>query len=53
MEDVPTHAVSMGLGTIMDAGEIVVMAAGQKKAAVVEKVVVGRVTEAVSTRLRW
>ncbi|OCF73804.1 glucosamine-6-phosphate deaminase [Kwoniella mangroviensis CBS 8886] len=35
--EVPTHALSMGIGTILDSHEIVVLAIGQKKAEAVRK----------------
>ena len=46
-EDVPRKAVSMGLGTIMEAREIVLLASGENKADAVAKAVEGPVTEEV------
>ena len=43
-DEVPTHCLTQGLGTIMDAGEIVLVANGAAKAAAVAAVVEGPVT---------
>jgi glucosamine-6-phosphate deaminase len=45
-EDVPTHCVTQGLGTIFDASKIVLLASGSHKAAAVAAAVEGPVTEA-------
>ena len=42
-EDVPTHCVTQGLGTIMDAGEVILVAQGQRKAAAIARAVEGPV----------
>lgn len=42
-EDVPTHCVTQGLGTIMDAREIVLVATGKQKAEAIAKAVEGPV----------
>jgi glucosamine-6-phosphate deaminase len=42
--DVPTHAMSMGIGTILAARSIVLLATGTEKAAVVARALNGRVT---------
>lgn len=47
-ENVPHQAVTMGVGTILDARKIVIMAFGEHKAATVKKAVEGEVTEAVA-----
>lgn len=44
IEDVPREALTMGLGTIMDAKEIMLLVQGENKAAILEKVVHGEVT---------
>ena len=45
--DVPQYAYSMGIASIMDAGEIILMAFGESKAEAVGKMVNGPVTEEV------
>jgi glucosamine-6-phosphate deaminase len=45
-EDVPTHCLTQGLGTIFDASRIVLLASGSHKAAAVAAAVEGSVTEA-------
>lgn len=45
---VPTHALTMGCGTILEARRIVLMAWGASKAAIVREAVLGPVTEKVS-----
>lgn len=47
-ENVPRFAITMGVGTILRAKKIVLMAWGENKAGVVAKAVEGPVTEAVS-----
>ena len=47
LQNVPFQAVSMGMGTILDAREIVVMASGAAKAAIVAAAVRGEETAAV------
>jgi glucosamine-6-phosphate deaminase len=46
-DEVPTHALSMGIGTIMEAKKIVLLASGEGKAAAVAGAVEGPVTEQV------
>ncbi|MBF0779674.1 MULTISPECIES: glucosamine-6-phosphate deaminase [unclassified Granulicatella] len=46
-EDVPTHAYSMGLQSIMDAKEIILMAFGKAKAQAIKDLVEGPITESV------
>jgi|SRR5690625_376602 len=46
-EDVPTRALTMGIGTIMDAEKILFLVQGDKKADILKKVVYGKVTEEV------
>lgn len=47
IDEVPTHAVSMGIGTIMDAKEIILLVHGEQKADILRQVVHGEVTEDV------
>lgn len=47
LADVPTHAITMGLETIMEAKEIVLLVQGEKKADILREVVYGDVTEDV------
>ncbi|MBS4206767.1 glucosamine-6-phosphate deaminase [Bacillus sp. FJAT-50079] len=44
-EDVPTHAVSMGIATIMKAKEIILMAFGEEKADAMKQMIEGPITE--------
>ena len=44
IDDVPKTAISMGIGTIMDAKKIILLAAGPKKAQAVKNMVEGNVT---------
>src|SRR5690606_13825922 len=48
IEDVPQRAITMGVGTILDAKRIVLMAFGEGKAAIVAQAVEGPVTPAVA-----
>lgn len=45
MDDVPTKAITMGIGTIMEAKQILLLASGPKKAEAVAKLINGEVTE--------
>lgn len=47
LDEVPTHAVTMGLKTIMNAKSIILMALGEAKAPIVKKMVQGDVTPLV------
>lgn len=47
-ENVPHQAITMGVGTILEARKIVIMAFGEHKAAVVQKAVEETMTDAVS-----
>lgn len=47
LDDVPRHCVTQGLGTIMDARRIILLATGQRKADAVAGVVEGPVTSMV------
>ena len=46
-ENVPRRAITMGVGTILEARQIVLMAWGEGKAAVVKRMVEGEVTDTV------
>ena len=46
-EDVPTQALTMGIGTIMEAKKILFLVQGEKKADILKKVLYGDVTEEV------
>lgn len=48
LENVPTHAVTMGCGTILEARRIVLLAWGEKKASIVREALRGPVTDQVS-----
>ena len=47
MSQVPTHAISMGIGTIMEAKEILLLVQGNQKAEILKQVVHGEVSEDV------
>ena len=47
-ENVPHQALTMGVGTILDARKIVLMAFGEHKARIVQRAVEGAVTDAVA-----
>lgn len=47
IKDVPTHAISMGIGTILDAKEIILLVHGEAKADILRQVVHGEITEDV------
>lgn len=46
-DNVPTHALTMGIGTILDARKVVVLALGENRARVIRDVAEGPVTERV------
>lgn len=45
VEDVPTKVITMGIGTIMKAKQILLLVHGEKKAEILKKVIYGDVTE--------
>lgn len=45
MEDVPTKAITMGLGTIMEAKKIILLASGEQKAEAMKRLIDGEITE--------
>ena len=47
IDEVPTHAVTMGIRTVMNARSIILMAIGKAKAPIMKEVLYGPVTEAV------
>ncbi len=48
LEDVPRFAITMGVGTILEAKEILLLASGSKKADIVAEAIEGPVTAQVS-----
>lgn len=46
-ENVPMHAITMGVGTILAARKVILMALGEHKAAIIRRAVEGEVTDAV------
>ena len=48
IENVPSRAITMGVGTILDAREVILMAFGEGKAPVIAKAVEGPVTASVA-----
>jgi glucosamine-6-phosphate deaminase len=51
LEQVPTHALTMGCGTILEARRIVLLAWGGKKSSIVRKALTGPITEQVGASL--
>lgn len=47
MDEVPTEAITMGIGTIMEASKIILLVQGEKKAEILSKVLHGDVTSDV------
>ena len=47
IDDVPTHAATQGIGTILEARQLVLLAFGESKAQAVARAVEGPVTEAL------
>ena len=47
LEEVPRHVITMGIGTIMDARECILLAFGEKKAEAVSALVEGHITAMV------
>jgi glucosamine-6-phosphate deaminase len=47
-ENVPQQALTMGVGTILEARKVVIMAFGEHKAAIVQRAVEGPVTDAIA-----
>jgi glucosamine-6-phosphate deaminase len=47
LEEVPTHAITMGIGTIMEARELILLASGANKADAVKAAVEGPITAIV------
>ncbi|AIE61316.1 glucosamine-6-phosphate deaminase [Bacillus methanolicus] len=45
LDDVPTHAITMGIATIMDSKEIILLASGASKAKAIARLVHGEVDE--------
>jgi glucosamine-6-phosphate deaminase len=45
LSKVPTQALTMGVGTIMDAKEVIIMASGENKAEAVKGLLQGPITE--------
>jgi glucosamine-6-phosphate deaminase len=48
---VPAHALTMGLGPILNAREVVLIATGPSKAAIVRRALTGRITPLVPASL--
>ena len=47
MENVPSRAITMGVGTIMKARKVILLAWGEKKASIIKATVEGSVSDAV------
>jgi glucosamine-6-phosphate deaminase len=48
LENVPHQAITMGVGTILEARQVVIMAFGEHKAPVVQQAVEGQITESIA-----
>lgn len=48
LENVPTEAITMGCGTILDARQIILLAWGEKKSEIVQKAIQGEITDQIS-----
>lgn len=51
--DVPTHAITMGIGTILESRSIVLLASGSNKRAAIERLRSGEVTEEFPASALW
>jgi len=47
LDEVPTHAITMGIGTIMSAKELVMVVNGEKKAEILAKALTGPITPSI------
>lgn len=47
IENVPVRAITMGVGTILSSREIIIMASGERKAAIVQEALEGKITSKV------
>lgn len=47
LDEVPTHAVTMGIATIMDSREILLLVQGEKKADTLQRLLEGEITESL------
>ncbi len=47
-EDMPSRAITMGVGTILEAGRIIMLVTGKEKAAILAKAVEGPITSMIS-----
>jgi glucosamine-6-phosphate deaminase len=52
-DPVPTHAITMGIGTILDARRIVLLVAGERKEHAVERLRSGEITEDFPASALW
>jgi len=52
-EDVPTHAITMGITTILESKSIVLLASGDKKRHAIERLRSGEITEAFPASALW
>jgi glucosamine-6-phosphate deaminase len=50
---VPTHAITMGIATILESKSIVLLASGEKKRAAIERLRSGEITEAFPASALW
>jgi len=51
--DVPTHAITMGIATILESTSIVLLASGEKKRAAIERLRGGEITEELPASVLW
>jgi glucosamine-6-phosphate deaminase len=51
--NVPTHAITMGIGTILESKSIILLASGEKKRAAIERLRSGEITEDFPASALW
>ena len=51
--DVPTHAITMGVGTILESKSIVLLASGEKKRSAIERLRSGEISEEFPASALW
>jgi len=47
IEEVPRHAITMGIGTILEAKRIILLASGERKALIIREAVEGKITTSI------
>ena len=52
-EEVPTHAITLGIASILKSGKILLLASGQKKAKAVKRLLDQEISEAFPASFLW